>query len=797
MINETENIPGLEVEEGLGFPEGEAEEGLEFPQVEEILEDVLGLFEDKKDYENLAGKIKEEDLEELSSYILRGVQQDLDSRVLWEEQYSRGFELLGLVKDKRESKESTNSFVFDSTMLNAVIANYARTMPNLFRNDISKYAVKGPKTDEVCNSGYKVQELVNDHLMNIDKGYKQDSKKMLMYLILLGCVFRKVYQDPLTNLPTARFIKPQNFIVNNNVTSLEEAERITHAYTLSKPQIMLREKTGFFIEDKSGDDENKKHTSESLSENNETPENQTLDYESPIEISIKLLDGVTDDYTNYSNFKYLETHVYLNEVYLNKLEKSKPKDYIPRPYIVTICQNTRKIVSIIRNWEEEDNLFTRKNCFVGYEYMPGYGFYGYGIVHLCGNNARALTTQMRQFIDSISYSLLQGGFKLGFKTDHNNIRIKPGEFVDLKTLEGSKSIHDMIMGFPYKQPSTTMLEAIRDLRSSTQDVIGAATSKMSDLSPHASEGTTLAFLEKHNEVNSVVVQSLVDSLREELNLIFNIFKENFKDEPYRINDSTGYMEITKDDFSDRIYLVPSCEPSLATVTQRIAKNDALLRIASSAPPGIFNLRVIYKNMVSSMDIGEVEDVLIPEIQPSPLDPVTENINCINGKPLQAFIEQDHDAHIPTHVAFMQANPQVQPQMMAHISDHVGKAYFLKMQKLMNLNIPQDAPLDMNTQNMIAMKAAEASQKLMEEINQQNNQNQQIDPTIALLKEVEQREKAAQLKYETDKDKIELEAYKTQLQFETDKKKMEVEEKIAEERNLTNIELENLKQHKGI
>ena len=750
------------------------------PIIEEISlsEDDISQLEDSGFYKNLAYEMQETDLSSLSSSILKGIQEDIDSRYLWEEQYSRGFELLGLVKDKKEKKSSTMSYVFDSTMMNAVVANYARTMPNLFRDDISKYSIKGPKDDAICHSGYKIQELINDYLKNGDKGYKQDSKKMLMYLILLGCVFRKVYQDPVSNLPTARFIKPQNFIVNNNSIGVEECERITHAYHLNKKDILIRESSGYFLKSDipvSGNEEN---------------------IESSIEVCIRRLDGgVTDDNENSSNFRYFESHVYLNEKCLMKFEKET--DEIPRPYVVTICAQTKKIVSIIRNWKPDDDKFDRINCFIRYEYIPGFGFYGYGIVHLLGNNSRALTTQMRQFIDSISYSILQGGFKLDFKTEHNNVQIEPGQFYTVKTLEGSQRIQDMIMGLPYKQPGTTMLEAIRDLRSGCQDLVGSATSKMSEISPHASEGTTLAILEKHNEVSSVVVQSLVDSLYQELNMILGIFKDNFKDTPYRIYDSNSSIEITKEDFNERIFLVPSCEPSLSTVTQRIAKNDALLRIASSAPPGIFNMRAIFKNMVNSMDMGEVEDVMIPEEQPFPLDPVTENMFSITGKPIQAFLEQDHQSHIHAHNLFMQANPQTQAVLSAHISDHLAKLYLIQMQQMTGIMIPQDGrPMDMNAQNMIAMKVSEASKQLMQQ-NQQSQQNQQqpLDPTIAMLEEVKQREKAAAMKYETDKERIELDAYKAQLQFETEKKKMEIEEKIAEERNAANIEAASLKQRK--
>ena len=726
--------------------------------------------------DNLAKYLNDSDLNEIAQELLEGIQEDDESRLKWKQTYKNGLELLGTMtesSDEEKSGDDSQSYigrkVYDTTLLTALLTFYSNVRSELFKEKgMASYKIIGEKTEEVEQKAERIKQDFNNYLSQEDKGYFPDCNRMLMPLGLSGCIFKKIYEDPLTGLPRSRFIDPENFIVNNQCGTLLESQRMSERRFLSKKEIILNIDSGIFIEHEIPGDSDEE--------------------ENIVKTTIQKMDGiVTDSYNKPLTFSYFECYASLDNKKLLELENNAPN--YPIPYIVFICEQTKKVVGIFRDWEEKGTTYTKNTHFVQYNYFTGFGLYGYGLLHILGSNVEAQTQILNQLITAGVFANFPGGFVAkGLRSEHDNQTIQPGQFIPVET--GQLPIDQVFRTLPYKEPSIVLKELLVDLRQQTQVLGSVADPKIAENNNNAPVGTTLALIEMQNRLPSAVMRSLYNSLCEELDLLYKKLLRKIFNSPF-----TNVEEIER-----RIKIIPACDPSLDSSIQRIVKNESTLRVAQTAPQ-LHNMREVYKRFYLAMGIDEVDKILLPEQNPLPLDPITENMNCLNGKPLKAAIWQDHPSHILAHQVFSQQSPEATPILMAHIKEHQAMQYFIEMQMQMGMQMPMDEQQLMNPeiQNMIAIKVAQVASQ------QQQAQQQQQPPTLEqiALEEVHQKRESAQLKAETDREsnqlkselekmRLEFESYKTQLNYELEKQKLESEEEREKQKAEIDLLIAQLK-----
>ena len=725
---------------------------------------------------NLAETIDENELDKIAGDLLDDIKNDIQSRSEWETSFNRGIDYLGFkVEEYRDWPFARSCGAYDTTLSSALLRFYSTARAELFpASGPARYKIAGEKTEELEQKGEKIMRWMNHYLTDIDREYYPDSERLLMYLGIVGCAFRKVYQDPLTGYPKARFIDPQDFIVNNKCTTILSSNRLTHRQRLTKKEIMFRQMSGFYRDIELPD------INDNLDEDNKTGKN------------VKKKEGIEEGISeNKSLFLVYEVHADLSldgSRHESEIMESS-KTGVPLPYIVAICATNRKILSIRRNWIEGDQYYNRIQYFIQYNYLPGLGIYGLGLSQLLGSNAIVLTAVIRQLIDAGTLKNFPGGLKKkGMKVDTNDKAIGPSEFWDVDT--GGLPIQDVIMLMPYGEPSTVLKDLRTELKAETQQLASTAETQLADAKPEAPVGTTLALIEVANKVQSSILRSLNMSLGHELELILSLFAEG-TDGGFQFAD-TGYSEnISQEDFIHQIKIIPVSDPTLTTSTQRILRAEGILRLAQSAPH-LHNMRNAYHRMYSAMNVEDIDRLLPPEQEVYPLDPITENMNMLENKPVKAAIWQDHQAHAMSHQTFLEQNPDVGPVMMAHMAEHRAYEYLIEIEQQMGIQMPPlEELMEPEIQNAIAMKSAEASSVIREKM-MAENAKQQPDPNAIMLADIKQRQEAEMMKLEITKMKVELESFKAQLKFESEKTKIESNEKIAEEKNEVDLVLAGIK-----
>jgi hypothetical protein len=735
-------------------------------------------------YRNLAFELEDSELSALGNGVLEDIEEDRETRRQWEQSVDLAFKYQGL-----SIEEFTNvPFIracgaFDSSLLTAVLRNFATYRAELFPNSGPADAdVIGTPDNGLQDAANRMKLLFNHFLTQIDHDYYPDSEALLMWVIFAGCAFRKTYHDQLLNRPVSRMIKPQDLIINAHCKTILDSTRISHVTKMTKKEVLLKEIRGEFI----------KGTLPG------GPAEEDSEEDSVLSTTVNKVFGVDKNAAeNNSLYDYYESHVQLTKEDFKNIENFAEEDGdphdLPKPYIVTISRDTRKIASIKRNWRQGDPNYTRIECFTHYYYLKGYDLYGIGLAHLLGSNAVVLTATLRQLIDAGTLKNFPGGLMArGFKLEDNNKIIGPGEFHTVET--GDMPIRDGLMLMPYGEPSTVLAELRLNLKKETEMIANTAQAEVSEMGTRISEGTVLAMLEVVKEMQSTILRTLRVCLGNELRLLFNLFKENLTDEPYQFLVPGSNSYISKQDFSDRINIVPAADPNLLTSAHRLVRNEATLKIAQSAPQ-LHNMREIYKRVYESMNVDNIDQILPPEQQAIPLDPITENVNIMQGKPVIAGLDQDHDAHDVVHASWEQqlmgmAQQGIDVQSLlsvtqAHRKDHAAKKYFVQMQAMMGAQMPpQEMMMNVEVQNQIAVQAAQMLMQQQQEA--QAQQPQPIDPNAVMLADIEQRREAAYLKQEEAKMKTETEAFKSQLKFESDKTKVDAQKEMAEAKNQTDL-----------
>ena len=679
---------------------------------------------------NLALHMNDMDLTGLGEMLLSGVEEDKQSRGEWETTMSEGIKLMGLKIEDRQTPFKGACGVYDPLLAEAVVRWQAVACGELLpASGPVKTQITGVANEQLEAQASRVKDFMNLYLTELAPEFYEEFDQMLFWLALVGSTFKKVYQDRLLGRPVSRFVLPDNFIVAYGTTDLETSPRFCHITPMTRRNFRLAQLAGVYRDIKVGD-----------------PQPDDAD-QTPIRAEVDGVQGVEPGAEGTEEYKIYEVYADLN------LEGFENEDGIPLPYIVTIDEGSRKVLSIYRNYEENDPTFKRQDCFVHYKLMPGVGFYGLGYAHLLGNSAKTATSIRRQLIDAATLNNFPGGLRVkGMRLDDNNIGIGPTEFREIDT--GGMPIQNAIMTMPYKEPSQVSLALLKETYESARNLANTAEIAVGEGRQDAPVGTTVALMEAATRLQSATLKRSHKAFNRELKMIANLFGKYLPDEPYPFPVRGGMSAIMREDFSDNIDVIPVSDPNISSSAQRMMRAEALLRFATQQPDQ-HNLRQAYRQMYVEMGIDEekIEMLLLPEqAKPKPLDPLSENQNALTGKPLVAGAYQDHDAHIAAHAPIAEENPALQ----AHINEHLALKMRLQVEQIIGQPLPPPGqPLPPEIENQLAVMVAQAMQQLAPSY---KPQPQGPDPMLQVEQmKVQQREADSKLDAQVNMAKAQLEA----------------------------------------
>jgi len=578
----------------------------------------------------------------------------------------------------------------------------------------------------------------------------------LWNLPIAGSAFKKVYYDPSLGRQVAMFIPAEDIVVPYGASNLERAERVTHVMRKTENEVLKLQEAGFYSDVDLGDP---------------TYELDDIEKQKAEEMGMS---AIQDD-----RFRILEMHVDLDLKGYEHKDKKGEKTGIALPYVVTVEKGTQKVLAIRRNWYEGDKLHMKRQHFVHYQYIPGFGFYGYGLIHLIGGYAKSATMLIRQLVDAGTLSNLPGGLKSrGLRIKGDDTPIQPGEFRDVDVPSGS--IRDNILPLPYKEPSQVLYTLFQNIVQEGRQFASAGDMKVSDMSAQAPVGTTLAILERTLKVMGAVQARMHYSMRQEFRLLKAIIAD-YTPEEYDYDPIEGSRKAKKTDY-DMIAVIPVSDPNAATMAQKIVQYQAALQLAQTAPQ-LYNLPLLHRQMIEVLGIKNAAKLVPVEDDATPIDPVQENQNALTGKPNKAFLEQDHQAHIAVHtsmlqnpkiMALVQSTPQgqaIMAAMMAHINEHLAFAYRTEVEKTIGLLLPtekQEKNMEPEVAAQVAQLAAQASTRMTQQAQaqaaQQQAQQQAQDP-IVQMQQQELQIKMQELQLKVQKQQIDAAAKADQLRIE--------------------------------
>ena len=703
---------------------------------QEILEMRQG--EGTEDFnENLADVLDEGTIQSLAGDLAEDISNDLASRKDWEQMYKDGITLLGLKFEERTEPWDGACGVFHPMITEAVVRFQSDTIMETFpaRGPVRTQIV-GKETPEKKEAATRVEEDMNYQLTEKMPEYRPEHEKMLWNLPSAGSAFKKVYYDPSLERQVSIFIPAEDVILPYGVSEINTCHRITHVMRKNKNDLLKLMNAGFYRETELGE------PSRFTSDIQERKDKET---------------GFSASYDD--RFEIYESHVDLDIPGYEDKDKDGEPTGIALPYVVTMIRGTDEVLAIRRNWKEEDPLKLKRHHFVHYQYIPGYGAYGFGLFHLIGGYAKSATSIMRQLVDAGTLSNLPGGLKArGLRIKGDDTPISPGEFRDVDL--GSGNIRDNILPLPYKEPSMVLSGLMDKIVEEGRRFAATSDMKIADMSNQAPVGTTLAILERTLKVMSAVQARVHYSMKQELQLLAAIIRD-YTDDEYTYEPEDGTARAKKADYSN-VEVLPVSDPNAATLSQRVVQYQAVIQLAQMAPQ-IYNLPVLHRQMLEVLGIKHASKLVPLEEDQKPKDPVTENQNVLKGKPLKAFSYQDHEAHIKVHQMAMQdpivqqligQNPMaqvIQSAMQAHIAEHVGYAYRNKIELALGVALPSsEDELPDEMEKEISRLMAEAAPQVLAEsqamaAQQQAQQNAQ-DPVLQMqMQELELKKQELQLK----------------------------------------------------
>jgi hypothetical protein len=710
--------------------------------------------------DNLAEDMDEGQLTELSGDLIGEYDADINSRKDWLTTYVDGLELLGLKVEDRTEPWPGACNVYHPLMTEALVKFQAETMMETFpAAGPVKTVIIGKQTKEKEDAAERVKDDMNYQLTDMMPEYRPEHERMLWGLGLSGNAFKKVYYDPSLERQVAMYVPAEDIVVPYGASNLETAERVTHVMRKTKNELHRLQVAGFYRDVDLGE--------------------PFLDIdEAEKKIAEKLGFNPTED----DRYKILELHVNLD------LENGDSEDGIALPYVVTIEKGTGTILAIRRNWNPDDKLKSKRQHFVHYGYIPGFGFYCFGLIHLIGAFAKSGTMILRQLVDAGTLSNLPGGLKSrGLRIKGDDTPIAPGEFRDVDVPSGA--IRDNILPLPYKEPSQVLNQLMNQIIEEGRRFASAADMKVSDMSANSPVGTTLAILERTLKVMSAVQARIYYAMKQEFKLLKGIIRD-YTPEEYSYDPEVGDRRAKQADY-DNVDVIPVSDPNAATMSQKVVQYQAVMQMAQ-ANPQIYDQVELNKQMLEVLGVKNISKLIPSSDDQTPKDPVSENMNIINGKPVKAFIYQDHQAHIQVHMTAMQdpkilqmvgQNPQagaIQAAAMAHINEHVAFEYRKQLEEQLGVPLPKpDETLPEDIEFELSKVMAEAAKKLAaksaSEAQQEQAQQQQQDPIIQMQQQ-ELQLKAQDLQIKQQKTMADIQA--DQARLELDKMRIESQERIA-------------------
>jgi hypothetical protein len=686
---------------------------------------------------NLAEQVSESALATLGGNLSGDIDNDKASRKDWEKAYTEGLKLLGLQMEERTEPWNGASGVFHPMITEAVVRFQAETITETFpAQGPVRTKIIGKETPEKKEAAARVEADMNYQLTEKMVEFRPEHERMLWSLPATGSAFKKVYFDPGLGRQVSIFIPAEDIILPYGTTEMDTCYRITHVMRKTKNEIIKLQQAGFYRDvELSGPDK-------SISDIQKAKDKET---------------GFSD--INDDRYTLYECHVDLDLEGFED-EEDGEKTGIMLPYVVTLIRGTNDILAIRRNWEEDDPLKLKRQHFVHYQYIPGFGAYGFGLFHLIGGFAKSATSLMRQLIDAGTLANLPGGLKTrGLRIKGDDTPIAPGEFRDVDV--GSGTIRDNILPLPYKEPSQTLYTLLQNIVDEGRRFAATADMKVSDMSANAPVGTTLALLERQLKVMTAVQARVHFALKQELGLLKEIIRD-YSDTDYLYEPEGSAGPRAKQSDYEHVDVIPVSDPNAATMSQRVVQYQAVIQMAQMAPD-IYDLPQLHRRMLEVLGIKNADKIVPLEEDQKPLDPVSENQNVLKGKPLKAFMYQDHQSHIQVHMMMLQdpliqqfigqnpRAPAIQAALTAHVAEHVGYMMRQKIEQQLGMPLPpEDEKLPPNVEIALSGMMAQAAQQVLMQDQakaaQQQAQQQAQDPVLQMqMQELQLKAQELQLK----------------------------------------------------
>jgi hypothetical protein len=798
------------------FADGDPGDNL---QVENIGDDVLigdpeeELIEDNSQFdENLAEVIDEKELIQKADMLIQDYENDKSARSEWEQRYKEGLKTLdpdgGLEESEDQRASRGLSTVVHPLISEAATQFNAKAIAELYPSGGPvKTVIVGEPNEELEDQGRRVRDFMNYQITQEMPEYFPDLDQMLFHLPLIGQAFKKIWWDPDLNRQKSIFVKAEDFIVAPESNDLQTALRYTHLIRMPKNDYNRYVDAGYYLDSEySGGD---------------------ID---PSGDTISNIQGV-EEYSDNDDqvLTLLEMHVY--EIFEN-IDNGDEEDEsaVALPYVVTINYDTQKVVSVRRNWDQSDEEKRRRDWFVSYKFLPGLGFYGFGLYHTIGGLGKAATGSLRALLDSAAFANMQGGFKLKGRVTGGELQINPGEFADLDATVDD--VNKAIMPLPFKEPSSALFQLLGFIVNAGQRFASTADLNVGDVNPNAPVGSTVALIEQGSKAFSAIHKRLHFAQGQEFKLLSKLNAE-YLPEQVSFSLSGTSQQIFAADFNDRVDIIPVSDPNIFSTAQRIAQAQAILEMAKSAP-NLHDTYEAYKRMYEAIRIPNIDEILKKPAEAPRLDPIDENMAVMYGKPIRAFPEQDHDSHIQVHIQFLQdpslgGNPGakgLQPILIAHVAEHIALLYRTRMEASIGMPLPNLPDLrdskfkfeDINPEAdmIISQRAAQVVQAApqmqairgLSDIGQQQGQQNPLQyaqqlaqlEAQALQARTQSQIQADQAKAQSDiaikqadaKQDIEIAKAKTQVELEAKIKKLEADLQLEREKNAAKIQMEMMK-----
>ena len=730
------------------------------------MSDSMGIGEESFD-SNLAEHIEDSELRTLANDCISMFDSDKSSRSSWETTYKEGLDQLGLEIEDRTTPWAGACGVFHPMLSEAVVRFQAQTIQEIMpAKGPVKTHVWGVVTDDREKQARRVQEYMNYQLIEVMTEYRSETEKLLFSLPLAGSAFRKIYFDPSLGRPTSMFVPAEDFVVSYNESELEHAERYTHVMNRSTNQVRKLQVSGFYRDIEL--------TASHIEEN-------------PITTKFNEIGGVKPSWDSNERHQLLEMHCDVD------IPGFEDPDGVALPYVITIDKSSSTILSIYRNWSEDDPNRIKKQHFVHYGYVPGIGFYNLGLIHMIGGLAKSATSLLRQLVDAGTLSNLPGGLKTrGLRIKGDDTPIMPGEFRDVDVPGGV--IRDNITFLPYKEPSSVLYQLLGNIVEEGRRFASMADLKVADMNQEAPVGTTLAIMERAMKVQSAIQARIHASLKQEYKILAGVIRDyTSPDYPYETEEGEG---IKLEDFDDRIDVVPVSDPNASTMAQRIMQYQAAMQLAQQSP-GLYDMPLLHREMMELIGIPNVDKIVPKPDEASPTDPVSENENILMLKPVKAFEYQDHEAHMRVHMV-LKNDPQIKEQMQnnkmgsaissaldAHVREHLAFIFRDQIEEELGVPLPPtDQPLPKDVEKRLSALVADAADQMLgkkqAKAKAEKDAKMQKDPIVQQReKELEIKREDVQRRAQADQAKSQLEQQKLMATQQAGQEKQQLErEKIA-------------------